>query len=274
MKHLLSIPEFKVLVRAEYLYNLESHKGEYVPGLVIAVKARAGRALGFCVMLESGALFWELPISAIVVRKCDPIPLNVLQLWDCLDSEVCFESIGFLYQKRCTVKLRDGEIVPGSYRGTFDFASGPWSEMPEEAKCYHLIALDSGHLTLQPNNRILWQDQAIILKPCAPDYKVNTHIWTCETSDHTENSDKWAYKMEKSNATLLHKEEKVFHVWKEPFPGSDDLSNLTFIGRVHAESFEKACELTLRLRGFSMKDYDPINNTYKGCRFYAARIGN
>lgn len=195
MNHLLSIPEFKVIVRAEYLYNLTSHHGEYVAGLVHSVKAMYGRALGFNVLLESGACFWNLPVSAILWKSnATVMHLHELELWDCLASEMCCEQIEFLKNKRCTVKI--GDIIRRAmYRMTFDFSTGPWAEMPEEAKCFHLLELDCGHFALQPNNRILWQDQAIVLKPSIPDYKVNSHVWISERG-RASNDDKYFYEVE------------------------------------------------------------------------------
>lgn len=184
MNHLLSIPEFKVIVRAEYLYNLQSHHGETVAGLVHSVKAMAGRALGFNVLLESGACFWNLPISALLFEKSEgPLfELDELQLWDCLDDKVCVEVIKFLQYKRCTVKMKSGIIIHARYRMTFDWWDGAWAQMPDEHKCYHLLEIDNGQMVLYPNNHIIWHDQTIVTSSSTPNYKVNQQLYSSENS--------------------------------------------------------------------------------------------
>ncbi len=172
MNHLLSIPEFKVIVRAEYLYNLQSHHGETV----------AGRTLGFNVLLDSGACFWNLPVSALLFKKLkEPLfELDELELWDCLDDKVCVEIIKFLQYKRCTVKMKSGTVMSARYLMTFDWWDGAWAQMPDEHKCYHLLEIDNGQLVLYPNNHIIWHDQTIVTTSKKPDYKVNQQLYSSE----------------------------------------------------------------------------------------------
>jgi hypothetical protein len=211
MNHLLSIPEFKVIVRAEYLYNLQSHHGETVAGLVHSVKAMAGRALGFNVLLESGACFWNLPVSAFLFKKSEgPLfELDELELWDCLDDKVCVEIIKFLQYKRCTVKMKSGIIMPARYRMTFDWWEGAWAQMPDEQKCYHLLEIDNGQMVLYPNNHILWHDQTIVTGSGKPDYKVNQQLYSSENSGKkvvVENTDDLFYGLSDLDAARLFAE--------------------------------------------------------------------
>lgn len=208
MNHLLSIPEFKVIVRTEYLYNLESHQGETVAGLAHSVKAMAGRALGFNVLLESGACFWNLPVSALLFKKLDKplFELDELELWDCLDDKVCVEIIKFLQYKRCTVKMKSGIIMPARYLMTFDWWDGAWAQMPDEHKCYHLLEIDNGQLVLYPNNHIIWHDQTIVNASVKPDYKVNQQLYSSENSGKkavVEDTDSLFYDLCEIDATGL-----------------------------------------------------------------------
>lgn len=81
-------PVFYCKVRAEYLYDLQSHHGEYEDAVVFGLASVYGRALGFHLITEQGAQIARLPISALVHKEHDPhLPLHYLQLWDCYDAE-------------------------------------------------------------------------------------------------------------------------------------------------------------------------------------------
>ena len=71
---------------------------------------------------------------------------------------------------------------------TFDWHDNPYSDEPTQYKCLHLIQLDNGLYTLQPNNRIYWKHMSFTTKPFPkkPDYKVDDKIFQCEGS-----SEKW-----------------------------------------------------------------------------------
>lgn len=83
-----SIPVFSCEIRAEFLYDLQSHHGEYEHATVFGVASIYGRALGFHALTERGAQIARLPLSALTFKEHDPhLPLHYLQLWDCYDSE-------------------------------------------------------------------------------------------------------------------------------------------------------------------------------------------
>lgn len=182
------VPVFKAWLRAEYLYDQESHHGEFERVLVLGVTSRTGRALGFTVVTEGGAMFMHLPISALVHdQDAPPLPFHVLQLWDCFSFDVGV--IDYHWLGRCRTLLKDGQWYEGAYCFTLDWADCDrsrvetnFAEVPEEHKCGHFIALDNGCYALQPNNRVLWEDPAFITAPLKekPAYKTNTHEYTCE----------------------------------------------------------------------------------------------
>lgn len=207
-----SIPIWKLWVRSEFLYNLESHHGEYVRCAVFGVKSIRGRALGFHIVTDEGAQFFSLPLHALVTKQGAPqLPLDHLQLWDCFDYDFAVTEFAFLSGLRCAALLKDRSWYTGKYLFTIDwchasteYADTAWSEEPSEHKCAHLIALDNGCIAAQPNNRIQWYEPSFIVKPFRstgrrPDYKVNTHEWHCETSGSrwaTEDSDRAFYEAE------------------------------------------------------------------------------
>lgn len=81
-------PVFNCFVRSEYLYDLQSHHGEYEECTVFGITSIQGRALAFRILTERGAQVSNLPVSALTLKPHDPhLPLNYLELWDCYDPE-------------------------------------------------------------------------------------------------------------------------------------------------------------------------------------------
>lgn len=177
------VPPFRALVRAEYLYNLESHHGELEECYVFGVAGILGRALGFHVMLANGAQFARLPLSALCHKADSPqLPLHVLQPWDALSYHLSTHAFSFLADLRCDVKMADGLERSGSYMFTVDWAESAFAEMPAEHKNHHLIQLDDGNYAAQPNNFLRWHAPFFTTPfTTPPKYKRNTHVFSAET---------------------------------------------------------------------------------------------
>lgn len=202
MSHIADIPHIDCWVRKEYLYNLESHHGEFEKGVAFGIRSIQGQALLFCVMMDNGAQVWNLPISALITKKDAPdIPLDYLQLWGMLGYDVSVHEFGFLSGARCRVVLKDRTTHDGTYLFTLDNFGSQYSETYGELghKSFTIIELDSGCLVAQPNNRVLWANPSFIAKPFSivPDYTINTHIWNPETLGRwvTEDSNKFFYQI-------------------------------------------------------------------------------
>jgi hypothetical protein len=116
------------------------------------------------------------------------MPLDFLQLWDCFSVNVSCITYDYLKGSRAKVIFKDASELWGEYMMTFDWYDNPYSDEPSQYKCIHLIQLDNGLYTLQPNNRIYWKHMSFTTKPFPkkPDYKVDDKIFRCEGS-----SDKW-----------------------------------------------------------------------------------
>ena len=182
------LPPLKLLLRKEYLYDGKKHAGEYVPCVLVSVKSLVGRALSFQVMCDNGVLRDKLPISAIVTKPCDTIDLNMLELWDNSSNNITVTKMPFLDMSVSYLR-RDRTWHTGRYLFTVDFyetdlAMG-WSEEASEHKCKHIIALDSGHLAAQPNNRLRFQEPSFIITPFPdkPDYHVATSFPSVEDTE-------------------------------------------------------------------------------------------
>ena len=96
----VNIPRFYCLLRKEFLYDGQSHHGEVLNVCVFGVASIQGRALGFHVLTENGAVIWRVPLHALCHKAEAPnVPLDWLQFWDC-----------FSYEISCTTfdRLQDG----------------------------------------------------------------------------------------------------------------------------------------------------------------------
>jgi len=210
----INIPPIECYVRAEYLYNLESHHGELIAGTVFAIKSIQGNALLFSVMTEIGAVYDKLPISAMVAfEKPDAPhwPFHVLQLWDCFSYSPHVTQFMFLKNKRCLVLLKNGRREEGIYRFTIDWdadssarISTSYAEEPSQHKSAHLIELLSGGFCAYPNNRILWAEPSMVSEPFkhVPDYKLNMQRYCCESHDKwaTDDTDNYMYEVAQENS--------------------------------------------------------------------------
>ena len=83
-----NIPPTYAQIRKEYLYDLKKHKGEVADCIIFGLSALTGRAILFHAIMENGAIFYRLPISAFIQTGFDPrrVParrLDELQLWNC-----------------------------------------------------------------------------------------------------------------------------------------------------------------------------------------------
>ena len=197
-----NLPPHKTWLRLQYMYDNQSHHGEFERCVLITAKCIPGRAIEFEVLTERGVLRDKLPIEALCHSKDAPLlPTEYLELWNAFSYN--FTVIQKSWLNRCSVFTKDKKHIKGQYLWTFDFSGEhpnldfSLAEEPSEHKCLHFIALDNGCYALQPNNKVRWYEPTLITKPFPehPDYKVATQAYDCERGDdwHTEDSDRWAY---------------------------------------------------------------------------------
>ncbi len=184
-----NIPRFYCLLRKEFLYDQQSHHGEFVKVCAYGAASIYGRALGFHVVTEEGAAINRLPIHALCHKAEAPkVPLDWLQFWDCFSYEVTAIIYDRLADARVRLRMKDGTFEGGQYLFTLDWYG---HEDAEEAgdggnKCAHVIALDNGNFAAQPNNRLQWFCPAFITPfKQKPDYVTNTHVWKVERETET-----------------------------------------------------------------------------------------
>jgi len=193
MSHIVAnLPPVKCFVRREFLYDHTQGHGELVPCWWVSIKSLRGQAFRIEAYLnEYGALYDKLPLHAFCWRPIEgePLPLDYLQLWDCLSYDITVIKKAQLQSMKCRFKLKDGGWMSGEYMFTVDSAHPDFnvldtgfSEDVEDHKSYNFIRCDNGQFAAQPNNRL------IILEPSSnpktlkqPDFKVATRRWSVET---------------------------------------------------------------------------------------------
>jgi hypothetical protein len=185
----INIPRFYCLLRKEFLYDGTAHVGEYVNVCVFGVASISGRALGFHVLTENGAVVWRLPINSFC-HKEDALlmPVDYLQFWDCFSYEVTCTKFDRLSESRVKIQLKDGKWEGGQYMFTIDWFGNEDSEEAGEGghKCAHIIAMDNGNFCAQPNNRLQWFCPAFVTPfKEKPNYLTNTQVWKVEREQET-----------------------------------------------------------------------------------------
>src|SRR5215472_10615119 len=105
--------------------------GELLNVCVFGAASIHGRALGFHVLTENGAVIWRLPLHAFCHKPGAPMqPLDWLQFWDCFSYEVTVTTFERLQDSRVRVQFKDRSWEGGQYMFTLDWCE---SEDAEEA---------------------------------------------------------------------------------------------------------------------------------------------
>ena len=155
-----NIPVEYAQIRREYLYDCKKHHGEVEDCVIFGFSSIAGRAILFHAIMENGAVYYRLPISAFIQRgfKSDSVPrrrLDELQLWNCFSYYPAVHTWDFLSSHSGKYIGKDKKWHYGKYLFTIDWAhpesnivDPDHSEVPHEHKCAHIIALDEGNYCL------------------------------------------------------------------------------------------------------------------------------
>jgi hypothetical protein len=201
-----NIPVLYAQVRKEYLYDLKSHHGEVEDCVIFGLASMAGKAVLFHCLLPNGAIYYRLPISAFIQRSyaISQVPrmrLDELELWNSFSYYPSVTTFDFLAGQECKYLGKDKKFYTGEYLFTIDWAHPEpnildvdHSEIPQEHKCGHFIALNNGNYAIQPNNRVLWHAGNFTTKKEWPDYKTQTSEWSVENKDWTtDDTDRMFY---------------------------------------------------------------------------------
>ena len=206
-----NIPVIYCQIRREYLYALKEHHGEVEDCVIFGLASITGRPILFHAIMENGAIYYRLPISAFIQRgyKPEDVPrmrLDELELWNCFSYYPAVSSFDILDGQSGKFLGKDKKWYPGAYLFTVDWAhpesniiDTDHSEIPQEHKCAHILSLENGNYAAQPNNRLIWSIPSFTVRDDIPyDWKTQTTEWNVEDDMKwkTEDSDKFFYDME------------------------------------------------------------------------------
>ena len=205
-----NIPPIYAQIRREYLYDLKKHHGEVEDCIVFGITSLGSRAILWHAIMENGAIFYRLPLSAFIQKNFKPedVPifrLDELELWNSFSyfpAVTCWKLISSASGKYIG---KDKKWHHGKYLFTIDWGhlddniiNTDHSEIPHEHKCAHIIALNDGNFAAQPNNRCIWDLPSFTVKDQIPDWKVQTTEWNVEDTGQwkTEDTDNFFYELE------------------------------------------------------------------------------
>ena len=205
-----NIPPIYCKIRTEYLYDMDPKRKGERDCVIFGITSITGRAILFNIMLSNGACFWRLPISAFFQKhfqrtEVPDMSVDMLQLWNCFSYYPSVHRFDWLDGLDGKYRGKDKKFYPGNYLFTIDWGhpesnilNTEHSEIPQEHKCAHILALTNGNYAAQPNNRILWHVNSYTVDNDWPDFKVQNTVWDCEDSDWvTEDTDNMFYGIEK-----------------------------------------------------------------------------
>ena len=205
-----NIPVQYAQIKKEYLYDLTRHVGEVEDCIIFGITSLTGRAILFNAIMENGAVFYRLPISAFIQRgfNREKVPerrLDELELWNCFSYYPAVTTWDILSTTAGKYIGKDKKWHYGKYLFTVDWGhpdanilNSDHSEIPHEHKCAHILALNDGNYAAQPNNRCIWDLPSFTVRDEIPDWKVQTSEWNVEDTGawKTEDTDKFFYEIE------------------------------------------------------------------------------
>lgn len=140
---------------------LAEPKGEVVPCRWFGLTSHPGRVWGCTVLLESGAVYRDIPphrmaFRADAVAEWTP---SLAQRWDCYSWAFATLVYSALDGLRCeAVCGPDKRAEAGRYLFTAAPVGDGFTEDPRQAKQFMFVALDNGRMTIQPTNRVVFRD--------------------------------------------------------------------------------------------------------------------
>ena len=120
-------PVIYAQIRREYLYDLKEHHGEVEDCIVFGFASITGRPILFHAIMENGAVFYRLPISAFIqrgfeVKEVPRMRLDELELWNCFSYYPSVTAFDILDGQSGKFIGKDKKWRSGAYLFTVDWA--------------------------------------------------------------------------------------------------------------------------------------------------------
>lgn len=181
-----------VLVDSRFTHENPDPINPFVPAIWFGLRAKLGEMWGCQVLFESGAWYRVIPPHALAFdmggdsRPEYPWGPKDAQMWDCYGIYWSAHAYTLLSKLRCKAMIRpakgfvDAKILWGDYLFTVAPLNDGFSESPDQAKEFCFIRLDNGRLTIQPTNRVVFEDRSFTTGEPVPKLKLQTETWSCE----------------------------------------------------------------------------------------------
>jgi hypothetical protein len=160
-----------------------THKNpsSFVPAVWFGLTSFPGRAWGFNIMFENGAVYRNVPPHAISFSDNPEKNWSIKdsQLWDCYGYNWSALEYTYLKGLKCLCRVNDLH-----YRGEYLFTVAPiedgFSNEPSQSKEFKFIKLDNGRITIQPTNKVLFIDKSFTEEVIFHELKLQTEVYSCE----------------------------------------------------------------------------------------------
>jgi hypothetical protein len=177
------------LPRHHYVYvdtaftHREIQASRFIPAVWFGLTSTPGRVFGCTVMLESGAVYRSLPPHALAfsTHPEDPWIVSSAQTWDCYGTDFSTLEYPYLAGLRCIAQAGTRKL-PGQHLFSVAPIGDGFSAVPEQAKEFHFLHLENGRLTIQPTNRIVYEERSFTTGPLAFPRGLarQTEVYSCE----------------------------------------------------------------------------------------------
>lgn len=147
-----------VFVNTEYTHKTPIG---FIPAVWYGLVSYPGRVWGCTVMLESGAIYRNLPPNAIAFSE-EPEgdwEAKDAQTWDCYGLGFTVLEYSYLSGLECLVMANQREHA-GEYLFTVAPVGDAFSAAPDQAKEFMFIRLNSGWMTIQPTNHLVFRERS------------------------------------------------------------------------------------------------------------------
>ena len=161
----------------------DTQEVRFQPAVWFGLTSMPGRMWGCTVLLEgSGAVYRSLPPHALAFLMHPTLwSARHAQTWDCYGTEFSALEYPYLSGLRCLAKTGT-TTSEGRYLFSVAPVGDGFSAQPEQAKEFHFIELENGRLTVQPTDRVVYEDKSFTVGPLAFPHGLarQTEVYSCE----------------------------------------------------------------------------------------------
>jgi hypothetical protein len=154
----------------------------WLPAVWFGLVSIPGRMWGLNVMLECGAMYRNVPPHAVAFQNAtdtEDWEERHAQRWDCYGTTFSAFEYTYLRGLECHCLCEDM-----SYDGEYLFTAAPiddgFSRDPSQSKEFMFVRLYNGRLTIQPTDKLLFNDKSFTRPEWPTNLKRNDRIYSCE----------------------------------------------------------------------------------------------